>query len=787
MPEARNARVARTGCLVAAWLGTWLAPGWLLCQTDYQRAEQFLTWNTLRFVTHDQVAPQWYDDSTRFWYRVMTPMGWTFFAVDPATGAKAALFDNARLAAALSLAADSAVDPARLPFQRLEFDRDGRDERVIRVTVNRRGFRCDIVAYQCSPADTLLDRTPYVRSPDQQWEAFVHRHNLFVRPAGGGDSVQLTTDGAELYSYGEPAPRPGQIRQQRRQRPLLSWSPDSRRIAVALFDERRVEKFHLMSSTSQRPQAYSYPYALPGDSTVPLLEARMVDIASRSTITVAESPQSAQSFYTFNMMSGSFFAWGARSDRVYFTHVDRGPTKVRLIAADASTGATRPVLADSAKSFVTGSLDLIGAATNWRVLRNGEVIWFSERDGWGHLYRFGSDGTLRHQITRGPWTVASLLWVDEVAGRIYFTARSREPGRHPDYVHLYSVALDGSGLTLLSPEDAHHVVVAVPSGRYFVDTYSRVDVPPITVLRGPDGRVIGELERADVTNLKAIGWRPGEIFRAKARDGMTDLYGVIWKPADFDSTKRYPVIDHIYPGPLISPVPKSFFPTRDAFSYATFGQVQALAALGFVVVSIDAVGNTARARAQHTLWWGNMGDNGIPDHVAVLKQLGARLRWMDLDRVGIYGHSGGGFASTDALLRYPDFYRVAVSTAGNHDNRSYYYGWGERFQGLLVRDTVRGTDNYENQANKNLVNNLRGRLLLIHGDMDDNVHPATTVQMADALIKANKPFDFLLIPDADHDLTQHPYVIRRTWDYFVEHLLERIPPSEYAITPPPQP
>lgn len=608
-------------------------------QVDYQRAEQLLTWNALRLVTNDQVAPTWYRDSTRFWYWVMTPGGPAFFTVNPAAGTKAPVFDNARLAAALTLVGDTAVDPVRLRFRR---------------------------------------------------------------------SSSRTTGGTSG----------------------LSGSRWARAVTGA---------------------------------------------------------QSAQSYYTFNFTSNAFFQWAAGSDLVYFTHVERGPKTVRLMEASALSGEVRQVLAESSATYVTGSPDLIGAVVNWRVLRNGDVIWFSERDGRGHLWRLGRDGAVRNQITRGPWTVAALLWVDERAGRIYFAARSREGGRHLDYFHLYSVGLDGAGLTLLSPEDAHHLVVAVPSGGYFIDTYSRVDQPPVTVLRGADGRVVRELERADVSQLRAIGWRPGKRFTVKARDGITDLHGVIWKPRQFDSTRRYPVVDHIYPGPLISPVPKSFFPTRESFSYATFGQVQALAELGFVVVSLDAIGNVARSKALHTTWWGNMGDNGIPDHVAALKQLGARHRWMDLDRVGIYGHSGGGFASTDELLRYPDFYKVAVSTAGNHDNRSYYYGWAERFQGLLVRDTVKGTDNYENQANKLLVDDLKGRLFLLHGDLDDNVHPAMTLQMADALIKANKSFDLLIVPDADHGLTQHPYVIRRTWDYFVEHLLGAAPPRDYAIAPPPKP
>jgi dipeptidyl aminopeptidase/acylaminoacyl peptidase len=368
---------------------------------------------------------------------------------------------------------------------------------------------------------------------------------------------------------------------------------------------------------------------------------------------------------------------------------------------------------------------------------------------------------------------------------LFFTAHGREPGRHPDYLHLYSVGLDGSALALLSPEDAYHRITRIPGAWVFLDTYSRVDRPPVTVLRSATGQVTATLERADIAALEALGWRPGEPFTVKARDGVTDLTGVLWKPSRFDPTKKYPVLDHIYPGPLISPAAKEFYPTRGpGLSYSTFGQVQAIAELGFVVVELDALGNVGRSKAVETTWYGNMGDNGIPDHIAALKQLAARMPQLDLDRVGIYGHSGGGFASTDALLRYPDFYKVAVSTSGNHDNRSYYYGWGERFQGLLVRDTLRQSDNYENQANKSLAPRLAGHLFLIHGDMDDNVHPATTIQLVDALVKANKAFDFLILPDANHDLTQHPYVIRRTWDYFVQHLLGQQPPADYRIAPP---
>ncbi len=756
---------------------------------DYARAEQFLTWNAMRHVYHDQVLPTWYRDSTRFWYRVHTRSGFQFMTVNPATGSKAPLFDNARLAAALSVAADTAFDPRKLPFATFTFDREGEDDSAIRFQVGKRGFRCELATYRCAGADTLANRTRYVRSPDGRWDAFVAGHNLWIRPVAGGDSVQLTTDGVAGYGYGEPALRPGQIRLKQPNRPTVAWSPDSRRLAVMRYDERGVQPFQVQSATSVRPVSYSYPYALPGDSVVGMSEWYVAQVADRSVVRLQADPEPTMSLYSFGSGVTARLQWSAGSDRVYFTRSSRGPKRIELRSADAATGATRLLLADSAATYVIGSIDFLSASLsggggNWRVLRNGEVIWFAERDGFAHLYRHGADGAVRNQITRGPWVVVSLLGVDETAGRIWFTAKGREPGRHPDYLHLYSVGLDGSGLTLLTPEPANHQVRPVPSGRYFVDAWSTVSQPPVIVLRGPDGRVVAELERADITDLLATGWKPGEEFTAKARDGVTDIWGVIWKPSHFDSTRTYPVIDHIYPGPLISPVTKDFFPNREPFTYTAAGQQQALAELGFVVVAIDALGNTGRAKALYTTVYGRMQDHGLPDHLAAIRQLAARMPQLDLERVGIYGHSGGGFASTGALLQYPDFFKVAVSTAGNHDNRTYYHGWGERFQGLLVRDTVAKTDNFAPAANRTYASQLKGRLFLIHGDLDDNVHPAHTIALVDALVKANRTFDLLILPDADHNLTQHPYVIRRTWDYFVEHLMGARPPVDYSITPP---
>jgi dipeptidyl-peptidase-4 len=787
MPASRHAAVVIAALAVAVTLPAQ--------QPDYHRAEQFLTWNELRLVYSDYIVPHWMKDSTRFWYRVTTPHGPDFIAVDPVAARRSLLFDNGRLASALSSAADTSFDPTLLPFRDFEFERNGSDEQRIVFTAHRRRFVCDIVQYHCTSGDTLPNQTPYVRSPDGKQEAFVRDYNLFVRPVGGGPETQLTTDGVSLNAYGNGAPTPSNIRSRAAQRPTLEWSPDSRKIAVAHIDQRGVLMMPLISMTPQRPRLYQYPYALPGDSTVPTTDIHIVDVTSKTNVLVQAPPKSSTAAGGGGGGGGgggwTSVKWSDDSNRLYFLRSDRASKYFLLLMADAATGQSRPLVGDTSKTFVEMNLGS-GGGPNWAVLNHGaDIIWFSERDGWGHIYLYGADGKLKNQITSGPWVFGTLLHVDPVGRWVYFTARGREPGRDPYHAFFYRTHLDGSGMELLTSENADHTIFVAPSGKYFVDTYSWVDQAPVTVLRSMDGKAVLPLEKADISRLVATGWRYPEPFVVKARDGVTDIYGVMFKPSNFDSTKKYPVIDHIYPGPQISSTPYFFVPTTHATVNGSIfpidGQVQSLAELGFIVVETAAMGTNLRSKAFHDAWYGNMGDNGIPDHIAAIEQLGARHRYMDLDRVGIFGHSGGGFSSTDAILSYPDFYKVCVSESGNHDNRSYQYAWGEKYQGLLVRDSARHTDNYESQVNYLKVKNLKGHLLLIHGDLDDNVHPAATVQLVNALIGANKTFDLLTMPDRNHGITQEPYVIRRRWDYFVQYLLGVEPPKDYFIAPAPPP
>jgi len=754
---------------------------------DYSRAERFLSWNSSLLIAGDGVAPRWMGGGNRFWYRNRTASGYEFILVDPLRNTKGLLFDHHRLAAAMSLAHDTSYVGDKLPFSNFEFLRG---ETAIGFRLGRKRFECDIRDYTCMAGDTTYDSGPYSLSPDSAWEVFSQDHNLWLRARGAKDSVQLTTDGEQYYAYGTGVPQPTQLLRTRtsRPRPQVVWSPDSRKLLVTRTDERNVEQMHYISYTSTRPRHFQKPYALPGDSIIPITHLHILDLTETiaaagqdSEISNLPAPRNTpiviqpEAFRLSVASSSTDSTWSSSSDRVYVTSYTRGARKFFLSEVDAATGAQRILAADSAKTNVIGQEYI--ESKSWYVTRDGQnVIWWSERDGWAHLWLYDGEGNVRSQITAGAWPAGLIHHVDETKRQIWFTGRGREAGRNIYYGHLYRVNFDGTGLTLLTPEDADHDISFAPSGQYFVDSYSRIESPPVTVLRrASDGAIVRELERADITRLEEIGWQPAEPFTVKARDGITDIHGLIYLPPDLDPARKYPVIEHIYPGPFVGSV--------GSWSFKSGGETFALAQLGFVVVQVDHMGTRYRSKAFHDNYYGNMGDNGIPDHVVAVKQLAVKYPFMDLERVGIFGHSGGGFASTDAILRFPEFYKVAVSGAGNHDQQTYGHYWGEVYQGLLKKDSVRGGSNYDSQANRLLAERLQGKLLLMHGDMDDNVHPAMTIQVVDALIRANKDFDLIIAPDRGHGLNE-PYFIRRRWDYFVRHLLGAEPPPQYEIRRP---
>jgi dipeptidyl aminopeptidase/acylaminoacyl peptidase len=596
-----------------------------------------------------------------------------------------------------------------------------------------------------------------------------------VRDLATGKETQLTNDGVKDYSYA--LDNAGWVKSDRA---ILVWSPDSKKIATFQQDQRNVGEMYLVETRVGHPVLHAWKYPLPGDETVATIRRVIVDVEGQRVIPLQMPPDQHRSTLCDHVVCrGSQWedvGWSPDSRQLAFVSTSRDHKQERLRTANAADGAVRDVMEESVATQYESGQGMV----NWRYLpASNEVIWYSERSNWGHLYLYDlATGKLKNPITSGDFVVTELLRVDEKARTLYFLADGREQGRDPYFQHLYRVGFDGNGLTLLTPEDANHEVTFSPSGRYFVDNYSKPDAPPVSVLRDAEGKLLATIEKADISKLEAAGWKPPEPIVVKARDGVTDLYGLLFKPTNLDPAKKYPIVNHIYPGPQGGSVGgRSFAAAR--------GDAQALAELGFIVVTIDGMGNPQRSKSFHDAYYGNMGDNTLPDQVGGMQQLARRFPWIDIERAGIWGHSGGGYAAADAMFRYPDFFKGGISEAGNHDNREYEDDWGERYQGLL-RKSGDGT-NYDDQANENIAKNLKGHLLLAHGTMDDNVPPYNTLLVVNELIKANKDFDLLLLPNRHHGFGNEPYMVRRRWDYFVRYLMGAEPPKEYELKTPPNP
>lgn len=765
------------------------SPGW----QDYRRAESFLPWNAEKLVSGAYITPKWIDDGDSFWYRVKRRDGQEFMLVDATTGAQEQAFDHVRLAAALSQASGAYYVHSNLPFDTITLTNNGN---AIRFKVDDVVWTCDLTSYKCTRTEP--DDEPKItelKSPDGKWAAYAKDHNLWVRGTSDDGQTALSHDGVPGQSYGVPVMSPlidaGLAKSDHNQYPIAElfpaaiWSPDSKKIISHRLDERGVGQYHLIQSVpldgSVRQRLHSFTYPLPGDEKITTAELVIFDVETRAQIAVDLEPLNVYSLGSplkrkpGKMASGSVW-WSDDGERVYILKRGRGFFSLALFVVDARTGGARQIIEETSNTPIDPHLTSAGEP-NVRVVDGGaNVVWFSQRDGWGHLYLYdGKTGELKHQITSGDWAVADVLHVDDAQRMIYFTAVGREDGRDPYYAYLYRVPFDGGEPQLLTPDAADHLVKFSPFGRYFIDTYSTVDTAPTTELRSAEGMLIAELERADIDLLLETGWRPPERFRAKARDGVTDVYGVIFRPSTFAPARAYPVLDYIYGGPQTNQAPVSFADISRGRRGGNFWHAQALAELGFIVVMIDGLGMPFRSKAYHDVSYKNLGDAGLPDHITALEQLARRYPYLDLDRVGIFGHSGGGYASCRAMFTYPDFYKVAVSSSGNHDDPVYNPGWTERYMGYPVGD------HYLSHSNRATAQNLKGKLLLVHGEMDENVHLVSTLVVVDALIKANKDFDLLVMPNRIHSLGNDPYFIRRRWDYFVRHLLGMEPPSGYQI------
>ncbi len=750
-----------------------------LTSADYARADQALPWGAKKLILNLQVTPHWLDKGNRFWYKSETPNGWEFLMVDPAGKTKKAAFDHAHLASALSAAVGKPYTAQKLPFDAFDIADGGK---AIEINVDAKHWHCDLTSYKCNDVGIPPARpsSGEVISPNKLWVAFVRAHNLYVRSVETKQEIQLTSDGKQYddYATSPDMDQQGVTERIRGISPIgVLWSPDSSKLLSYKLDQTKVRDSYLIQSVvpgpigAGRPVLYTYRYAFPGDPNLPMAQFLVFDVMKTTSVALDLPDQVFSHEPAAELKS---FWWSKNGGHIYCVQRDRFWKTLTFKTCDPITGRTREVVEEHGHTLVE-TIPQPGDGPLVPTLGDGdEAIWYSERDGWGHLYLYDmKTGKFKSQITSGAWVVREIKYIDEANRWVYFTASGREKDRNPYPRYLYRVRLNGSGMQLLTPEDGDHEVTFSPDGRYFVDTYSRIDTVPISQLRSIDGNNRQELEHADIHLLLANGFHFPEPFHAKAADGTTDIYGAIFRPSNFDATRRYPIVDSIYPGPQTTRTSVSFVDPHEAS-----GQAQAVAELGFVVITVDGRGTPLRSKLFHDYAYGNLGDaGGLEDHIAAIKQLAAKYPYLNLDEVGIYGHSGGGYATVRAMLAYPDFYKVGVASSGEQDMRGYLVGWGERYEGPL------NDDNYLESSNPvfALKARLKGKLLIAWGDMDDNVSPSLELQLVHSLIQTNQDFDTLVLPNRNHSYAVDPYFIRRRWDYLVENLLGASPPKRYQI------
>jgi dipeptidyl aminopeptidase/acylaminoacyl peptidase len=601
-----------------------------------------------------------------------------------------------------------------------------------------------------------------VISPDETKAAFIKDYNLWVKDLSSGKETQLTTDATDNAGW------------KHSDKAILRWSPDSKKIATFQQDQRKVGNMYLVSTNVGHPKLEEWKYPLPGDSNVIMIERVIINVDTPKVIRLQMPPDFHRGTLSDDISSSGTFDdvdWSPDGNELAFVSTSRDHKIEKFRIANTNTGEVRDVFSETVPTqYESGQ-----GAINWRYLpQTHEIIWYSERDNWGHLYLYDAEtGKLKNQITKGDFVVTELLKVDAKKRQLYFLTTGREK-ENPYYTQLCKIDFSGKNLTTLTPEVGDHSVDFSPNEKYFVDSYSQPDVPPVTVLRNINGKLISTLEKADVSRLKATGWQPPKPFSVKAADGKTDIYGLLFLPAKIDPDKKYPLIDYIYPGPQGGSVGSWSF-------RASRGDDNALTALGFVVVEIEGTSNPLRSKSFHDMSYGHMAENTLPDQVAGIRQLAQQYSFIDTTRIGLWGHSGGGFATADAMFTYPDFFKVGIAESGNHDNRNYEDDWGERYIGLL-QTGENGVSNYEPQANQLYAKNLKGKLMLAHGLMDDNVPPSNTMLVIEALEKANKDYDLVVFPNSHHGYgTYSLYMMRRRWDYFVKNLLKATPPKEYEF------
>jgi dipeptidyl-peptidase-4 len=708
-------------------------------KADYDRARN-LGRMTRDKVTHSKVDANWFEEGKRFWYRSDLGAGaGEFIVVDAVAGKRDAAFDHAALARGLSQAAGKRVDATKLPFATITVDSG-----AIKFKAFDRNWRFDIKTSEVAEVtatpepEAEIEQQPqrpargrrYGESPDGKWFATAKDNNIVLRPAKG-DEIVITKDGTadDFYSG------------------TVFWSADSTRFVAMKTrkgDERKVYLIESSPTDQLQPKLHTMTYPKPGDKLT-YSRPHLFEVENKKEIPLADD-------LFHEPWSNDRVRWEADSSEFSFVYNQRGHQVLRVVGVNRD-GKARAIIDEQSKTFV----DYAHKQYQYEVPGTGEIIWMSERDGWNHLYLYDrKSGAVKNQITKGEWIVRGVDRVDDAKREIEFRCGGIDPKQDPYHVHYARIKFDGTGLVRLTEGDGTHTIKYSPNREFFVDTYSRVDLAPVNELRRTsDGKLVCALEAADMKALLATGWRVPERFVAKGRDGKTDIYGLIYRPTNFDEKKKYPVIEDIYAGPQGSFVPKAFSPN--------FGG-QDLAELGFIIVKMDGMGTSNRSKAFHDVCCTNLGDSGFPDRIPWIEAAAAKYSYMDLSRVGIYGGSAGGQSALRALEAHGDFYKAAVAGCGCHDNRMDKVWWNELWMGYPIGP------HYAEQSNVTNAKKITGKLLLIVGELDRNVEPASTMQVVNALIKADKDFDLIVVPGAGHGMGG-AYGHRRLQDFFVRNLL----------------
>lgn len=737
------------------------SPASLLAQgqlADFQRSEALKT--TLKDKVYNAPGPvNWTPSGKRCWYTIQTARGKEFVVVDPGQKTRQLAFDHEQLAQKLTQATGKKVEPYNLPFTTVTYGKDDQELEFVAegftwqyasgsggtMAFSKKGaFRAEPTdrRYWGANGNELSDKP--VHSPDSSATAYIKNYNLYVRSEKTREERQLSFDGSEGEYYAG----------------TIQWSPDSKKIVTNKVRPNAKHLIYFVRSSPDdqlQPKLENREYLKPGDA-LPVRHPQLFLVAEGKQLPVDDALFTQQ-------FSLSRLEWRKDSRAFTVEYNQRGHQVYRVLEVSATTGAVRPLVDEQSKTFI----DYSGKRYRHDLADGNEMIWASERDGWNHLYLIdGGTGRVKKQLTKGEWVVRNVVKVDEASRTILFAASGKTPGQDPYFTQYYRVNLDGTGLVALTTEDANHTATFSPDFQTFVDTYSRVDMPPVTVLRSAaDGSVLMTLEKADISEWQRAGWRAPEVFTAKGRDGKTDIWGIIVRPTNFDPAKKYPVIENIYAGPQGSFTPKSFMTANRS--------MHELAELGFIVVQMDGMGTSNRSKAFHDVCWKNLKDAGFPDRIRWMRAAAQKYPFMDLSRVGIYGTSAGGQSSAGAVLFHPEFYKVAVSSCGCHDNRMDKMWWNEQWMGYPIGPQYAECSNVTNAGK------LQGNLLLMVGEVDDNVDPASTMQVADALIKANKNFELVVLPGLAHT-SGGEFGERKRRDFFVRHLLGVNPPTWSAIS-----